>query len=135
MLRVMLAGYSAFAHLTADRAVLYRAILDTFVRAKRGRFDELTAKAQAFMSSLQRTIDLHGLSVDALVAYKQSLIDYLERFIGELVLATAEITERLQALDDQGVARLLAAARRELADALDPTPAERDQAEAMECSG
>src|SRR6266511_3214290 len=30
----MLAGYSAFAHLNADRATLYRAILDTFVRAK-----------------------------------------------------------------------------------------------------
>ncbi len=98
----------------------------------RGRFDELTAKAQAFMSSLQRTIDLHGLPVDALVAYKQALIDYLERFIGELVLATAEITERLETLEVGGAKRLLtAAATRELADALEATAAARSRAEAV----
>jgi uncharacterized protein (TIGR02677 family) len=92
----------------------------------RSRFEELTGKAQAFMASLQRTIDLHGLSIEALVAYKQLLIDYLERFIGELVLATGEIADLLQRLEARGILQVLAAvARRELADALDPTPAER----------
>ncbi|HEX3696590.1 MAG TPA: TIGR02677 family protein [Polyangia bacterium] len=96
----------------------------------RGRFEELTAKAQAFMSSLQRTIDLHGLSLQALLAYKQSLIDYLERFIGELVLATAEISSLLLRLEERGLAGLLAAAaRRELADALAPSETDRAVAE------
>jgi uncharacterized protein (TIGR02677 family) len=94
--------------------------------ALRGRFEELTARAQAFMSSLQRTIDLHGLTVDALVTYKESLIDYLERFIGDLLLATAEIAEILYKLDERNVGRLVAAvAAREMTDALAPTAAER----------
>jgi uncharacterized protein (TIGR02677 family) len=57
------------------------------------RFDELTSKAQIFMASLQRTIELHGISVAAFLAYKNTLIDYLERFIGQLIIATAEITD------------------------------------------
>jgi uncharacterized protein (TIGR02677 family) len=97
----------------------------------RGRFEELTAKAQAFMASLQRTIDLHGLSLDALLAYKQSLIDYLERFIGELLLATAEITDLVLQLEQAGIARVLAVVvGRELADVLAPTQVEQEAAAA-----
>lgn len=88
----------------------------------RARFEELTANAQVFMASLQRTIDLHGLTPAALILYKETLIGYLERFIGELVLTTAEIATLLAALDPPAVEALLAAvARRELADALDPS--------------
>jgi uncharacterized protein (TIGR02677 family) len=90
--------------------------------ALRARFEELTANAQVFMASLQRTIDLHGLTPAALLLYKETLIGYLERFIGELVLTTAEIATLLTALDPAAVEALLAAvARRELADALDPS--------------
>ncbi len=104
-----------------DDAKVHRCLL-----ALRARFDELTANAQAFMSSLQRTIDLHGLSAAALAVYKETLIGYLERFIGELVLTTAEITTLLAALDAPAIEALLsAAARRDLADALDPTDDDR----------
>lgn len=49
-----------------------------------GRFSDLADNAQAFMGSLQRTIDLHDADADTFRAYKDQLIDYLERFIKDL---------------------------------------------------
>lgn len=87
------------------------------------RFEQLTSRAQSFMRGLQRTVDLHGISVEAFLAYKEKLIEYLERFIGELVVATNRIAEALFQLESAGVnLAFAAAARRELADALEPTP-------------
>jgi len=87
------------------------------------RFEQLTSRAQSFMRGLQRTVDLHGISVDAFLAYKEKLVDYLERFIGELVVASNRAAEAVLSLESIGVHRAFgAAARRELADALDPTP-------------
>lgn len=109
-----------------DVGKVHRALL-----ALRARFDDLVAKAQAFMGSLQRTIDLHGLSITALIAYKESLVEYLERFIGELLLATAEIARLLERLDGRDLERIVAAvAARELADSIAPGPAEHAAAEA-----
>lgn len=88
-----------------------------------GRFDELTSRAQSFMRDLQRRIDLHGLSVADFLAYKERLIDYLERFIGELALSTNRIAEALHALPPILLAEAFAAAaRRETADAVAPGP-------------
>jgi uncharacterized protein (TIGR02677 family) len=90
------------------------------------RFEQLTARAQTFLRSLHRTIDLHGVTVEDFLAYKQTLIDYLERFIGELVMATPEIAARLRAIESLGVERLLeAAARRDAVDALEHEKAAR----------
>jgi uncharacterized protein (TIGR02677 family) len=87
------------------------------------RFEQLTSRAQSFMRGLQRTVDLHGISVEAFLAYKEKLVDYLERFIGELVVASNRAAEAVLALESIGVSRAFAAAtRRELADALDPSP-------------
>jgi uncharacterized protein (TIGR02677 family) len=84
------------------------------------RFEQLTGRAQAFLRSLQRTIDLHGISVDTFLAYKQTLIDYLERFISELVVSTHEIAERLEEIDRCGIDGMLdAVAQRETIDVLD----------------
>lgn len=89
------------------------------------RFEQLTSRAQTFMRGLQRTVDLHGISIEAFLAYKEKLIDYLERFIGELVVATNRIAETLLQLESFGVSlAFAAAARRDLVDALDPTPAD-----------
>lgn len=96
--------------------------------ALRSRFESLTARAQAFIGSLQRTIDLHELAEAEFLEYKNTLIDYLERFIGELVLATADITDVLDRLDTAGVDRLLAAAaRREASDAMAPEESEANE--------
>nr|QEO75055.1 hypothetical protein [uncultured bacterium] len=82
-----------------------------------GRFSDLADNAQAFMGSLQRSIDLHDVDVDAFRAYKDQLIDYLERFIKDLVTTGAEITTLVGRIDEAGIERLLAmAATREAED-------------------
>ncbi|MGH8018752.1 MAG: TIGR02677 family protein [Opitutaceae bacterium] len=109
-----------------DDAKLHHAL-----SALAARSEELTSRAQSFMRGLQRTVDLHGISVDAFLAYKERLIDYLEKFIGELVVATNRIAEALLQLETCGIAlAFAAAARREQVDALESTPGHRDAAEA-----
>lgn len=87
------------------------------------RFEQLTGRAQSFMRGLQSTVELHGISVEAFLAYKEKLIEYLEKFIGELVVATSRIAEALVLLETCGVdLAFAAAARREVSDMLDPAP-------------
>jgi uncharacterized protein (TIGR02677 family) len=82
------------------------------------RFTDLAGNAQAFMGSLQRSIDLHDAEVNAFLAYKDRLIDYLERFIADLLTTGSEIAALVDSVERAGVARLLdQAARREAADA------------------
>ena len=98
----------------------------TLLKSLQERFDDLTARAQLFMGSVQRAIELHSLSVDNLLRYKELLIDYLERFIRELVNATADISEVILRTEHFGVAPLLGACvEREIIDAIDPA-AQRD---------
>jgi len=83
-----------------------------------GRFTDLADNAQAFMGSLQRTIDLQDTAVEAFLAYKDRLIDYLERFIKDLVSTGSEIARLVESIEVTGVERLLdLAARREAEDA------------------
>ena len=90
------------------------------MRELSGRFTELTDRAQVFIGNLQRTIDLQNLDLDAFVAYKDRLIDYLERFIGDLVLAQADIAARVQEVEARDLADLLdAVAARDLADVVE----------------
>jgi uncharacterized protein (TIGR02677 family) len=100
---------------TIDESVVHRVLhlLTT-------RFEQLTARAQTFLRGLQRTIDLHGITVETFLSYKQTLIDYLERFIGELVISTHEVADRLVQIESHDITRLLdAAARRDVVDALE----------------
>ena len=53
------------------------------------RCADLAENAQAFMGSLQRTIDLYELDTEAFRAYKDRLIEYLERFIKDLTGSAA----------------------------------------------
>jgi uncharacterized protein (TIGR02677 family) len=100
--------------------------------ALRERFEGLTSRAQTFMQSLQRTIDLQGAGVPHFLAYKETLIGYLERFIGELVVATGEIGATIERVEERGVHALLdAAARRDLADAIEVTAEEEAAAAAL----
>jgi uncharacterized protein (TIGR02677 family) len=72
-----------------------------------GRFSDLADNAQAFMGSLQRTIDLYEANVDAFRTYKIQLIDYLERFIKDLVTIGGEISGLLGELEGADMSRLL----------------------------
>jgi uncharacterized protein (TIGR02677 family) len=81
-------------------------------------FRGLADNAQAFMGSLQRTIDLHDADVEAFLAYKERLIDYLQRFVQDLVVASAQIATTLHELEQRDVGRLLRlVAEREARDA------------------
>jgi uncharacterized protein (TIGR02677 family) len=83
-----------------------------------GRCADLAENAQAFMGSLQRTIDLYELDAEAFRAYKDRLIEYLERFIKDLTGIGSEIAELLAGLDPAGIDRLLElVARRDAEDA------------------
>ncbi|MBB4934753.1 uncharacterized protein (TIGR02677 family) [Lipingzhangella halophila] len=100
-----------------------------------GRFTDLADNARAFMGSLQRTIDLHDADVDAFLAYKDRLIDYLERFIADLITTGAEIARLLADLErpdpagEPAVERLLRlAAERDAADAAPGATEEPDGA-------
>jgi uncharacterized protein (TIGR02677 family) len=82
------------------------------------RFTDLAGNAQAFMGSLQRTIDLHDADIDAFRAYKDRLIDYLERFIRDLVGTGGKIASLIEEIERVGIGKLLdIAAWREAEDA------------------
>lgn len=83
------------------------------------RFDELTSKAQIFIGGLQRSVDLQGSDEPVFLAYKERLIDYLERFVGDLTLASVDIAATLRRVDSFVPALLQAAAERSVADRLE----------------
>lgn len=87
-----------------------------------GRFGDLADNAQAFMGSLQRTIDLYDADVETFRAYKDRLVEYLERFIKDLVTVGGEIANLLEQLPGEDVDRLLRLVVRRTADDLAPTP-------------
>lgn len=94
-------------------------LFSTFDQLRR-RFEDLTSKAQVFLGSLRRGVDLQSGDEEAFLFYKERLIDYLERFLRELVVATFPIAEAIARIDALGVERLLeAVARREVIDRVD----------------
>ncbi|MFC6080454.1 TIGR02677 family protein [Sphaerisporangium aureirubrum] len=83
------------------------------------RFSSLADNAQAFMAGLRRAIDFSDGDVAGFIAYKERLIDYINRFIADLANSGARIAGLLGELEGLGHDRLLRlAARREAADAV-----------------
>ncbi len=107
-----------------DPAKVYLA-LDTLT----SRFVALAENARAFMGSLQRTIDLHEVDVEDFLLYKDRLIQYLERFIQDLITLGGRINRLIDELEssDRVEPLLRIAAAREGADA---APEENESAEA-----
>ncbi len=62
-------------------------------------FEGLADNAQAFMASIGRSIELQQSDAGTVVAYKKKLIDYLDRFIGDLVSRSGGIAQHILALD------------------------------------
>ncbi|RLV09842.1 TIGR02677 family protein [Streptomyces griseocarneus] len=96
-----------------------------------GRFADLAENARAFMGSLQRTIDLHDVEEEVFLAYKDRLIQYLERFIQDLITLGGRIAQLILELENSDViaSLLRTAASREATDA-SPEDAERAEQEA-----
>lgn len=105
-------------HLHELAAVLGTAPLDQgkgrrLLRAMMERFTDLAREAQTFLQKLQRSIELQTLELQAFIQYKQMLIDYLEHFIHELLLAQGEIAQKLAGISDEQVGPLLTAVARD----------------------
>ena len=79
-------------------------------------FESLADNAQAFMAGIGRSIELQQAEASAVVAYKKRLIDYLERFIGDLVARSGAIAQHILALSPHIEALLWQAAQREARD-------------------
>ncbi len=97
--------------------------------ALRDRLDALTANALAFIGSLQRNVELLAVGIDEFLIYKERLISYIDRFVSELVLATAEIAAAIDRIEGMNVGRILKiAGERDVVDALDQSDATRESA-------
>jgi len=80
-------------------------------------FEGLASNAEAFIAGLARTVELQRADADAVLGFKSRLIDYLQRFIGDLVTRSGQIGEALRVLAPHEHALLTAAAQREARDA------------------
>jgi uncharacterized protein (TIGR02677 family) len=76
-------------------------------------FAGLANNAESFMAGLARTIELQRADVSAVMSFKTRLIDYLQRFIGELVTRSSQIAELLLALASVEPSLLRIAAERD----------------------
>lgn len=64
-------------------------------------FEEMTVNAQAFMAGVARSLELRQADATALVAYKRRLIDYLDRFVSDLIRRSDTIARLLHALSER----------------------------------
>ncbi len=80
-------------------------------------FESLAENAQAFMAGVARSIELQQAEATAVASYKRRLIDYLERFIGDLVRRSDTIARLIVELEPSIDAMLALVAEREARDA------------------
>ena len=97
---------------TADVAKSHETLRD-LVRV----FEGLAENAQAFMAGVARSIELQQAEANAVVTYKRRLIDYLERFMGDLVRRSDSIARMILSLSPHIDEVLRAVAEREARDA------------------
>ncbi len=91
------------------------------LRELAGVFENLAENAQAFMAGLGRTLDLRSVERDAFLVYKEQIKGYLERFLGDLVVLSADVGQLIRELDPRIDSLLRVAAVREAEDAA-PAP-------------
>jgi uncharacterized protein (TIGR02677 family) len=96
-----------------------------------GQFESLAENAEAFMAGLARSIELKRAEAEAVLGFKARLIDYLERFIGDLVARSARIAALLESLSPHMQQALRLAVEREVRDSA-PDDDVLGQAEAAE---
>lgn len=92
-------------------------------------FESLADNAQAFMAGVARSIELQQGGAAAVAVYKRRLIDYLERFISDLVRRSDTIAEQILAVAPRLDDLLRPVAEREARDAAPGDAHELAQAE------
>ena len=80
-------------------------------------FESLADNAQAFMAGVARSIELQQGGASAVAVYKRRLIDYLDRFIGDLVRRSDTIAGHIRAIAPHLDGMLRLVAEREARDA------------------
>ncbi|MDO8719960.1 MAG: TIGR02677 family protein [Polaromonas sp.] len=80
-------------------------------------FEDLAENAQAFMAGVARSLELQQAEANAVITYKRRLIDYLDRFVGDLVRRSDGIAQVIQHLSPRIDSVLLQVAEREARDA------------------
>jgi uncharacterized protein (TIGR02677 family) len=115
----------------ADDAVPDQAKVHGVLRDLVRVFEGLADNAQAFMAGVARTIELQQADVQAVVAFKQKLIEYLQRFVSDLVGRSGAIASRLAQLDARIEPLLAMAAQRERRDAAPGGEAQQQAAYAL----
>jgi uncharacterized protein (TIGR02677 family) len=102
----------------AQAATIDAALVAAALRDLQTVFRNLADNATAFMATVQRSLDRSHVEINAFLNYKERLIGYLQRFIGDLVVVSPQIAALLLRLDELDVDRLLdSVAQREAADA------------------
>ena len=71
------------------------------------QFRALTENAGLFLAGLHAAIDAGEVHAEAFVVYKQAVIGYLERFVGELAAIAPQVTRQVRRIEGQGVARMI----------------------------
>ena len=82
-----------------------------------GVFNGLAENAQAFMAGVARSLELQQAEANAVIAYKRRLIDYLDRFLGDLVRRSDSIAQLIHDLTPRIDTVFLQIAEREARDA------------------
>jgi uncharacterized protein (TIGR02677 family) len=80
-------------------------------------FESLAENAQAFMAGVARSIELQRAEAATVANYKRRLIDYLERFMGDLIRRSDTITKLILELSLDVDPLLLLVAERQARDA------------------
>jgi uncharacterized protein (TIGR02677 family) len=80
-------------------------------------FESLAENAQAFMAGVARSIDLQQSDAQAVLAYKEKLISYLDNFIRDLIERSGAIARCIIALAPRIEPMLWQVANREIRDA------------------
>lgn len=91
-------------------------------------FESLADNAQAFMAGIGRSLELQQAEVRTVIAYKKRLIDYLERFIGDLVSRSGGIAQHIETLSPSIDALIWLAAQREARDSAPDDESEQPDA-------
>uniref|UniRef100_UPI003F49A869 TIGR02677 family protein n=1 Tax=Cupriavidus yeoncheonensis TaxID=1462994 RepID=UPI003F49A869 len=80
-------------------------------------FHGLAENAQAFMAGVARSLELQQAEAGTVIDYKRRLIDYLDRFLGDLVRRSESIAKQIEDLSSRVDSVFLLVAEREARDA------------------
>lgn len=71
------------------------------------QFRALTENASTFLAGLHAAIEAGEVQAEAFVVYKQAVIAYLERFVGELAAIAPQVIRQVRRIENAGAERMI----------------------------